>query len=97
VAKKPRQYSPELRAEVVTYVLDDGHTCAQAARAFNLIAETIRNWVNAEKEKRKGNTPKAREAVDRAQLAELERRVKELEAENSFLKKAAAYFAKEQG
>ncbi|MBF8188119.1 transposase, partial [Nonomuraea sp. K274] len=55
MAKKPRHYSPELRAEVVKYVLDDGHTCAQAARAFNLVAETIRNWVNAEKEKRKGN------------------------------------------
>lgn len=89
MAKKPRQYSPELRAEVVKYVLDDEHTCAQAARAFNLVAETIRNWVNAEKEKRKGNTPEVRDAVDRAQLAELERKVKELEAENSFLKKAA--------
>jgi transposase len=97
VTKKSRHYSPELRAEVVRYVLDDGHTCAQAARAFNLIAETIRNWVNAEKERRRGSIPEARDAADRAQVAELERRVRELEAENSFLKKAAAYFAKEQG
>ncbi|MFC5835959.1 transposase [Nonomuraea insulae] len=97
MSKKRRQYSPELRAEVASYVLDGNHTCAQAARAYNLVAETIRNWVNDEKKKRKGSTPEAQESVDRAQLAELERRVKELEAENSFLKKAAAYFAKEQG
>jgi transposase-like protein len=31
----------------------------------------------------------------RARLNELERRVKELEQENAFLKKAAAYFARE--
>lgn len=97
MSKKPRQYAPELRSEVASYVLDENHTCAQAARAYNLVAETVRNWVNAERERRKGNTAEARESVDRARLAELERRNKELEFENAFLKKAAAYFAKEQG
>jgi transposase-like protein len=32
---------------------------------------------------------------DRARLQELERRNRELEMENTFLKKAAAYFARE--
>ena len=32
---------------------------------------------------------------DRARLRELERRNRELEMENAFLKKAAAYFARE--
>lgn len=36
------------------------------------------------------------ELSERARLRELERRVRELEMENSFLKRAAAYFAKEQ-
>jgi transposase-like protein len=36
------------------------------------------------------------EAAERARLAELERRNRELEMENAFLKKAAAYFAREQ-
>ncbi|GIH72571.1 hypothetical protein Mth01_48240 [Sphaerimonospora thailandensis] len=36
-----------------SYVLEDGHTCAQAARDFNLVAETIRNRVNVEQERRK--------------------------------------------
>jgi transposase len=33
---------------------------------------------------------------ERAKLRELERRNRDLEMENAFLKKAAAYFAKEQ-
>ena len=33
---------------------------------------------------------------ERARLRELERRTRELEMENAFLKKAAAYFAREQ-
>jgi transposase len=33
---------------------------------------------------------------DGERVRELERRVRELELENTFLKKAAAYFAKEQ-
>jgi transposase len=46
------------------------------------------------KEERSGVTGPAREAVDRARLAELERRVREREEENAFLVKAAAFFAK---
>jgi transposase len=36
------------------------------------------------------------ELSERARLRELERRNRELEMENAFLKKATAYFAKEQ-
>ncbi|WP_020578871.1 transposase [Actinopolymorpha alba] len=78
MSNKPRKYSPELRAEVVAYVLDADHTPAQAARDFGLVAETVRNWVKAEKEQRLGNTEETREAGGRARISELERRVREL-------------------
>ncbi len=96
MTKKPAKYSPELRAEVVKAVLDGRRTYAEVARDFGLVAETVRNWVIAEKKRNPATTEPAREAVDRARMAELERRVGELEQENAFLKKAAAYFAKEQ-
>ena len=38
----------------------------------------------------------ALELTERARLRELERRNRELEIENAFLKKASAYFAREQ-
>ncbi|MFG1711313.1 transposase [Nonomuraea sp. M3C6] len=68
---------------------------AQVARDFGLVAETVRNWVKAEQSKNSGTTEEARAAIDRARLQEMERRVQELEQENAFLKKAAAFFAKE--
>jgi transposase len=96
VARKAGKYSPELRAEAVKAVVEGGRTYAEVARDFGLIAETVRNWVITEKKKNPGNTEQAREAVDRARVAEMERRIRELEQENAFLKKAAAFFAKEQ-
>jgi transposase len=96
VTKKPAKYSPELRAEAVRAVLEGHRTYADVARDFGLVAETVRNWVIAEKKKNPGRTEEAREAIDRARIAEMERRIRELEQENSFLKKAAAFFAREQ-
>jgi transposase len=94
MASRSMRYSPELRAEVVKSVLEGGLTPTQAARNFGLVAETVRVWVKRAKEERPGVTGAARGAVDRARLAELERRVRELEEENAFLVKAAAFFAK---
>jgi transposase len=85
-----------LRAEVVKAVLESDRGYAQVARDFGLVPETVRTWVKAAKERGSGSTPQAREAIDRARLAELERRVKELEAENAFLAKATAFFARKQ-
>ncbi|MEU0664283.1 transposase [Streptomyces lavendulocolor] len=96
MSSKSRKYSPELRAEVVKAVLETGATPAKVARDFGLVAETVRSWVRQEKEKARGSTPGAREASDRARIAELERRVRELEDDNAFLVKASAFFARNQ-
>ncbi|HUR49394.1 MAG TPA: transposase [Acidimicrobiales bacterium] len=96
MARKSGKYSPELRAEVVAAVIEGGRTYAEVARDFGLVAETVRNWVVTEKKRNPGSSDEAVEAIDRARTAELERRVRELEQENAFLKKAAAFFAREQ-
>ncbi|MFT7841096.1 transposase [Saccharothrix sp. BKS2] len=96
MARKSGKYSPELRAEVVAAVIEGGRTYAEVARDFGLVAETVRNWVVTERKKNAGGGDEAAGAIDRARTAELERRVRELEQENAFLKKAAAFFAREQ-
>lgn len=96
MSRKSGKYSPELRAEVVAAVIQDGRGYADVARDFGLIAETVRNWVIAAKKRSPGGTEGAVEAIDRARAAEMERRIRELEQENAFLKKAAAFFAREQ-
>lgn len=92
MARKQRRYSPELRAEVVSTVLEGGLSYTEAARDFDLVPQTVHNWVAAEKKKRAEERP----AEAQSRVGELERRVRELEQENAFLKKAAAFFAKGQ-
>ena len=57
--------------------------------------ETLRGWV---KRYQKQNEPSAGTPLtldERARLKEQDRRIRELEMENAFLKKAAAYFARD--
>jgi transposase len=92
MARRQRRYSPEFKAEVVKAVLDGGVSYTEAARDFDLVPQTVHNWVSAEKKRRDAD----RSTGAGGREAELERRVQELEQENAFLKKAAAFFAKEQ-
>jgi transposase len=91
----PRKYSPEFREEAVQIALRSSKTISETARELALNPETLRGWV---KKNEKENQPAAEAELtvsERARLKELERRNRELEMENIFLKKAAAYFAKD--
>ncbi len=54
---------------------------------FGLVPETVRLWVAAAKKQNPGQTVEARDSVERARVSEMERRIRELESENAFLKK----------
>ncbi|MFF6781485.1 transposase [Streptomyces sp. NPDC012510] len=70
-------------------------TISEVARELELNSETLRGWVK-KYQKQHEPAPDAELTVnERARLKELERRNRELEMENSFLKKCAAYFAKD--
>ena len=58
-------------------------TIASVAASYDLVAQTVGNWV-------------ARTASESAEIAELKEEVRELRQENEFLKKAAAWLAKER-
>jgi transposase len=91
----PSQYTPEFREEAVQIALRSSKTISETARELDLNPETLRGWVKKH-QKRNEPTPGAPLTLDeRARLKEQDRRIRELEAEVSFLKKAAAYFAKD--
>jgi transposase len=90
-----KNYSPGLRQEVVSAAFGHQPSYARAGRDFGITAETVRRWMKCREANRLGNTGEAQVAAGRAGIRELERRVRELEEENRFLKKAAAFFAKE--
>jgi transposase len=91
----PNKYSPEFKEEAVQIALRSSKTISETARELDLNPETLRGWV---KKHQKNSEPAADTPLsldERARLKELERRNRELEMEVSFLKKAAAYFAKD--
>ena len=94
MAGKYRKFSPEFREEAARMVVDTSRPIADVARELGINETSLGNWVRAYREKHAGDEP-ALQLSERARLRELERRNRELEMENAFLKKAAAYFARE--
>jgi transposase-like protein len=75
-------------------VIETSRPIAQVAKELGVNPGTLGNWVNTYRREHAGEEP-ALGVSERAELAELRRRTRELEQENLFLKKAAAYFAKD--
>lgn len=91
---KRRNYSAEFKAEAVRLVIDTSRPVAQVARELGIVEQTLGSWVNEHRRLHAGDEPEL-SVQDRARLRELERENREIRIENEFLKKAAAYFAKE--
>lgn len=87
---RPPTYTPEFRRNAVEYVVTTGKTYAEAAEALGVNESTLAHWVRDAR----AAEPSVGERRDEA--AELRARVRELEMENEFLKKAAAFFAARQ-
>jgi transposase-like protein len=94
LAGKYKTYSPEFKEEAVRLVIDTSRPIADVARELQITETSLGNWVRAYREKHAEEEPPL-QVSERARLRELERLNRELEMENAFLKKAAAYFARE--
>jgi transposase len=94
VTGKYRKFSPEFREEAARMVVETSRPIADVARELGINDTSLGNWVRAYRQKHAGDEPPL-QLSERARLRELERRNRELEMENAFLKKAAAYFARE--
>ena len=92
-----RAFSPEFKAEAVRLCKVGDRTIRQVAQDLDLTETALREWV-ARAEIDAGNGPEeALTTAERDELRELRKRVKRLEMEREILKKAAAFFAKENG
>lgn len=91
---KRRSYSPEFKEEAVKMVIETSRPIAQVAKELGIIEQTLGNWVTAYRRDHADDEP-ALSVPERARLREMERELREIRIENDFLKKAAAYFAKE--
>lgn len=94
MARKYRKFSPEFRDEAVRMVIENSRPIAQVARELGVVEGTLGNWVNQYRKDHAGDEPPLT-PNERVRLAEAERELRELRMENEFLKKAAAYFARD--
>lgn len=92
---KRNRYTPEYRREAAALVLDTDRPIAHVAEEIGVGAQLLGRWVQQERERRDPlpglDTPLS--GQEREELKQLRRRVHDLERDNEFLGKAAAFFA----
>ncbi len=94
--KERRKYSPELKAEAIKMVFEQGLSQADVCERLSIPKGTIGNWVVSYMAEKASAAP-GDESVGalKAENARLRKELAESRMEREILKKAAAYFAKE--
>ena len=95
--RKRRKFSPQFKAETVRLCQTGDRTIREVAQDLDLTETALRDWVKRAGVDDATTTPDSLTGVERGELQELRKRVKRLEMEREILKKAAAFFAKENG
>jgi transposase len=93
--RKRRSFTPEFRAEAVRLVGEGSKSLPQVAKDLDLTESALRNWVREADGDKSKEPAGALSTAEREELVRLRKEVRHLEMERDFLKKAAAFFAKE--
>ena len=91
----PAPHPVEFRQRAVELARTGDKPVAALAKDLGISESCLRNWMaQADVDDAGGDAPKLT-SQEKKELAELRRRNRQLEMENEILKRAAAYFAKE--
>lgn len=85
-----KKYSPQFKDQALERIAKDG--VPQVAKDLGLSESLLYSW---KAQRQKGGDSLENQKLQQAELARLKRDNARLAEENAFLKKAAAYFAKE--
>ena len=88
-------YNEETRKKIVRLHLEEGRSLKSLSEEFSVSKSGISNWVKKYREECQTNADAKQEYDLRAENLQLRKQLEEMEKENRFLKKAAAFFAKE--
>lgn len=88
-------YNEEFKKKIVRLHIESGQSLKSLADEYSVSKSGISNWVKQYREECQNNTAAKDEYDLMKENLRLKRELAELEKENSFLKKAAAFFAKE--
>jgi transposase len=87
-------YDQIFKDKLVKLHLEDGRTISSLIKEYGISRSTFHGWIKSYNEECKGSEEKISPSVYEENRL-LKKRTAELEKENAFLKKAAAFFAKE--
>ena len=90
-----RKYEPEFKNKIIRLHLEEGRTLMSLAQEYKVNKASISNWVKSYREECQANPTMKEEHDYFKENLKLRKQLEELEKENRFLKKAAAFFAKE--
>ena len=88
-------YEPEFKKKIVRLHLEEGRTLKGLAEEYGVSKASISNWVSQFREECQTNDEAKAEYDYMRENQQLRKQLAELQKENDFLKKAAAFFAKE--
>jgi transposase len=93
--RKRRKFTAQFKADAAQLVMTGGKTIAEVTQQFDLTETSLREWLRrAEADAGAGSTDTLTTA-ERAELIDLRKRLKRAETERDILKKATAFFVKE--
>jgi transposase len=94
-ARKRRTFTKEFKEGAVRLVLEEGKSAADVGRDLGVHPTVIGGWVRQAKTDAGQGPRGAFTTAEREELSQLRKKVRVLEMERALLKKAAAFFAKE--
>nr|WP_097028640.1 transposase [Clostridium peptidivorans] len=89
-----KKYDKVFKQKIARLYLEENRTLASLAKEYSIAKSTINGWVKSFSEECIESEDKISPNVYE-EIKLLKKRAAELEKENAFLKKAAAFFAKE--
>jgi len=89
------KYDPVLRDKIIRLHLEEGRTIKSLTKEYNLGSGTIQYWLRKHRKECEENPQLKNETDQMLEIRRLKKELAESQKENEFLKKAAAFFAKE--
>ena len=93
--KTRRQYTEEFKTEAVRLVRDSARPVAQVARDLGIADYLLYRWRTEQQQAESHGHPRQSMRAEQEELAQLRRENAILKQERDFLRRAAAFFAKE--
>lgn len=88
-------YEPEFQEKIVRLHLEEGRSLKGLAKEYGVSKASISNWTKQFREECQTNDEAQADYDYMKENQKLKKQLAELQKENDFLKKAAAFFAKE--